>query len=46
MTSQEMADRLGLSSRTVNQHLDNVADKLGTKNRVHTVAEAIRRDIL
>lgn len=46
MTSQEVAERLGMSPRTVNHHVDNVAVKLGTKNRVHTVAEAIRRDLL
>lgn len=46
LTSQEIADRLGLSPRTVNQHVDNVAYKLGTRNRTHTVAEAIRNDLL
>ena len=46
MTSQEVADRLGISARTASQHMDNVAEKLGTKNRVHTVAEAIRRSLL
>ena len=46
LTSQEVADQLGMAARTVNQHLDNVAEKLGTSNRVHTVAEAIRRNLL
>ena len=46
LTAQEVGDRLGLSPRTVHQHMDNVADKLGTRNRVHTVAEAIRRELL
>lgn len=46
LTSQDIADRLGMSSRTVNQHVDNVANKLGTKNRTHTVVEVIRRDML
>ncbi|MEI9413209.1 helix-turn-helix transcriptional regulator [Mesorhizobium salmacidum] len=46
LTSQEVAERLGMSPRTVNQHVDNVAHKLGTKNRTHTVAEAIRHDLL
>lgn len=46
LTSQEIADNLGMSARTVNQHLDNVAGKLGTRNRVHSVAEAIRRNML
>lgn len=46
LTSEEIAERLGMSARTVNQHVDNVARKLGTKNRAHTVAEAIRRGLL
>jgi LuxR family quorum sensing-dependent transcriptional regulator len=46
LTSQEIADRLGMSARTVNQHVDNVSDKLGTKNRAHTVAEVIRHNLL
>lgn len=45
-SAQEVASELGLSARTVTQHMDNVADKLGTKNRVHTVAEALKRDLL
>lgn len=45
-TSEEIAERLGMAARTVNQHVDNVARKLGTKNRTHTVAEAIRRNML
>ncbi len=46
LTSQQIADRLGMSPRTVNQHVDNVAGKLGTKNRAHTVAEVIRHGLL
>lgn len=46
LTSQDIADKLGLSARTVNQHVDNVAVKLGTKNRTHTVAEAIRLGLI
>jgi LuxR family quorum sensing-dependent transcriptional regulator len=46
LTSLEIAARLGMSARTANQHIDNVADKLGTRNRAHTVAEAIRRNLL
>jgi len=46
LTSLEIADRLGLSPRTVNQHVDNVADKLGTRNRTHTIAELVRNDML
>ncbi|HVY52715.1 MAG TPA: helix-turn-helix transcriptional regulator [Devosia sp.] len=46
LTSVEIADRLGMSPRTVNQHVDNVADKLGTRNRTHTIAELMRHDML
>lgn len=46
LTSVEIAERLGMSARTANQHIDNVADKLGTRNRAHTVAEAIRHNLL
>lgn len=46
LTSNEIADELGMSARTVNQHVDNVARKLGTKNRAHTVAEVIRHHML
>ncbi|MGV8833691.1 MAG: helix-turn-helix domain-containing protein [Devosia sp.] len=46
LTSTEIASTLGMSARTVNQHVDNVANKLGTKNRAHTVAEVIRHNLL
>jgi DNA-binding CsgD family transcriptional regulator len=46
LTSVEIAERLGMSARTANQHIDNVAAKLGTRNRAHTVAEAIRHHLL
>lgn len=46
LTSVEIADQLGMSPRTVNQHVDNVADKLGTRNRTHTIAELMRHDML
>jgi DNA-binding CsgD family transcriptional regulator len=46
LTSAEIAEQLGMSARTVNQHVDNVADKLGTRNRAHTVAEIVRRGLL
>ena len=46
LTSAEIASELGMSARTANQHIDNVADKLGTRNRAHTVAEVIRNNLL
>ncbi len=46
MTSAQIATTLGMSARTANQHIDNVAAKLGTRNRAHTVAEVIRNRLL
>jgi LuxR family transcriptional regulator, quorum-sensing system regulator BjaR1 len=46
LTSVEIAKELGMAARTVNQHVDNVALKLGTKNRTHTIAEIVRNDML
>ena len=45
-TSAQIADDLGLSARTVNQHVENVAGKLGTRNRTHTIAELVRHQML
>jgi len=46
LTSEAVATELGISPRTINQHIENISAKLGTRNRVHTVAEAIRRGLL
>lgn len=46
LTSVQIANELGMSARTANQHIDNVADKLGTRNRAHTIAEVIRNNLL
>ena len=45
-TSPEIAVMLGLAERTVNQHIENVAFKFGTKNRLHTVANLLRLNLL
>ncbi|WEK05482.1 MAG: helix-turn-helix transcriptional regulator [Candidatus Devosia phytovorans] len=45
-TTTEIAAMLGMSERTVNQHTDNVAAKFGTRNRVHTVANLVRLNLL
>lgn len=45
-TSPEIANILGLAERTVNQHIENVAYKFGTKNRIHTVANLLRLNLL
>jgi LuxR family quorum sensing-dependent transcriptional regulator len=45
-TSSEIASILGLTKRTVDQHFDNAARKLGTVNRVHTVVMALKHNII
>ena len=45
-TSSQIAAELGMSARTVNKHFENVAGKLGTRSRPHTIAELLRRQIL
>ncbi|GLQ53139.1 LuxR family transcriptional regulator [Devosia nitrariae] len=45
-TAGEIAVITGLSERTVNQHCVNAQTKLGTKNRTHTVVEAIRHRLI
>ena len=45
-TTPEIAQMLGLSDRTVNQHIENVSYKFGTKNRLHTVASLLRLNLL
>jgi DNA-binding CsgD family transcriptional regulator len=42
LTNQEIADRVFLSSRTVERHLANVGVKLGTRTRSELVASAAR----
>jgi DNA-binding CsgD family transcriptional regulator len=46
LTSEQIGKALGMSARTANQHVDNVSNKLGTRNRTHTVAEVIRHGLL
>jgi LuxR family quorum sensing-dependent transcriptional regulator len=41
-TIQETAKALGLGKETVRSHFKNAQAKLGTRNRTHTVAEAMR----
>lgn len=45
-TNQEIADKLFLSLRTVETHRGNLTQKLGAKNTVSLVKEAIRRGLI
>jgi len=46
LTSREVADRLFISKRTVDFHLDGIYLKLGVKNRLAAVREAERRGLV
>jgi LuxR family transcriptional regulator, quorum-sensing system regulator BjaR1 len=45
-TTWEISIILGLSNRTVDEHLASAAAKLGAVNRVQTVAEVLRRSVI
>lgn len=45
-TAQDTADILGLSTRTVQAHLENSMTKLDATNKTHAVVKAIRRRII
>ncbi len=46
LTSEQIADRLGLSVHTANQYLANTTRKLNAVNRIHAVAKALRAGII
>lgn len=41
-----IAELLGISSNTVNAHLDKIREKLSAKNTANAVAKAIREKII
>ncbi|WEJ33036.1 LuxR family transcriptional regulator [Devosia sp. SD17-2] len=45
-TAGEIAEITGTSVRTVNQHCENAQRRLGTRNRLQTVVEAMRRNLI
>lgn len=45
-TTKEMASVLGISELTIQQYVQSAVKKLGVQNRVHAVAELIRKGIL
>ena len=46
LSSQQTADHLGLSKRTVDDHLSNVYSKLGVVNRVQALHAAVRLGVV
>lgn len=42
----EVAEKLSVSVETIKQHMKNIATKLGTSDRAHAVAIAIKRGII
>jgi len=45
-TSEEIANILGLTKRTIDQHFENASRKLSTTNRVQTVVKAFRQNLI
>jgi len=45
-SNREVAAKLSISLETVKQHMKHIATKLGTNDRAHAVAVAIRRGII
>ncbi|WP_204024192.1 response regulator transcription factor [Sinosporangium siamense] len=43
-SNKEIASRLGLSSKTVNAHLQRVYDRYGVRNRAAAVAKWLREE--
>ncbi len=41
-STREIANELGISEKTVRNHISNVMQKLGTKSRTSTVIELVR----
>ena len=46
LSSDQIADHLGISTYAVNQHLDAIRRKLGAHNRAETVTIAFRKQLL
>ena len=46
LTSEQIAERLGLSVHTANQYVAAAAEKLDAVNRMHAVAKALRAGII
>ena len=45
-TTKEIADSLGISEKTVRNHISNAMQKLGVKGRAQAVVELLRMKII
>ena len=45
-TTKEIADHLGISEKTVRNHISNTMQKLGVKGRSQAVVELLRMKII
>ncbi|WP_371261536.1 LuxR C-terminal-related transcriptional regulator [Bacillus sp. MUM 116] len=45
-TTKEIAELLFISDKTVRNHISNVIQKLGVKERVHAICKLVRLGIL
>ena len=45
-TTKEIALALGISSKTVRNHISNTIQKLGVKNRTSAILELLKMDII
>lgn len=45
-TTKEIADELGISEKTVRNHISNAMQKLGVKGRAQAVIELIKLNII
>ncbi len=45
-TTKEIADELGISEKTVRNHISNTMQKLGVKGRSQAVVELLRMKII
>ncbi len=46
LSSEATADRIGLTTPTVNYHIANCCQKLGASNKMHAVAMALRQGLI
>ena len=45
-TTKEIAEKLGISEKTVRNHISNTMQKLGVKGRSQAVVELLRMNII